>query len=439
MDIIKFVFYIIFIPCFFLGCYYAFLSIIGLFFHKQKYDMTDDKERFCIFVPCHNEEPVISATVKNLLNIQYNKELFDVYFIADNCTDKTAEKIRQTIDSVGAKNFFCLERNVTDKSKRGKPHAMRWGMDLLNEKGHFYGYYDMFITLDADNFVDSDILKHINSQYQSYSKDNRPVMIQVYLDSKNKENLVSRGYYVAYRFTNGFFQLPRHKMGLVPGIGGTGFAITTDFLKEIGGYNCSSLTEDLEIETLATLKCKRIAYNHNVRIYDEKPTGIRASAIQKTRWAQGHWYIFFKYGYKMFFRMFHPKELKFFFKRLDNFIYLCSMLFMTLSMGMILLSLLATFSGKILPYYTVNTIIGIFMILMFPISSLYDGSPKEKRRVIIDFIPNILATVLFSIIYFYANIAGLVKCHNQKVWKKTAHKVTVLSYETDKKGLKERV
>ena len=211
--------------------YYTFLGVVGLFKRKQKYSIVEDKLSFCIFVPCHNEEAIISATVENLAKIQYKNNLLDVYFIADNCNDNTAQCARRAIEKLKINNFHVLERKINDPDKRGKPHAMNWGIEYLEKQNKFYEKYDMFMILDADNFVDDNILKHINSQYLSIDEAKRPVMIQAYLDSKNKENLIARGYYVAYRFTNGFFQLPRYKLGLVPGIGGTGFATTTSFLK----------------------------------------------------------------------------------------------------------------------------------------------------------------------------------------------------------------
>ena len=410
--------------------YYAFLGVIGLFMRKQRYVIVEDELKFCIFVPCHNEETVIGATVENLAKIQYKKELLDIYFIADNCNDGTAQHAREMIERLGVDNFYVLERNVNDPTKRGKPHAMNWGMELLEAQGKFYDKYDMFMILDADNFVDADILKHVNSQYLSIEEKKRPVMIQTYLDSKNKENLIARGYYVAYRFTNGFFQLPRYKLGLVPGIGGTGFATTTEFLKEIGGYHCSSLVEDLEFQTIATLKGKRIAYNHNARIYDEKPTGIKQSAVQKTRWAQGHWFVFFKYGWRMFLHMINPKEIKLCFKRFDNLIYLSSMLFMTVSWVVMVFSIVFFFMGiRPITTYLPSMILSFFSILLFPISSLLDGTKTEKKHVLIDFFPNLLATLIHTVIYFYADIVGLLHCGNQKVWKKTAHRVTTMQVE----------
>ncbi len=415
--------------------YYTFLGVVGLFKRKQKYSIIEDELNFCIFVPCHNEEAIIGATVENLAKIQYKNNLLDVYFIADNCNDNTSQCARKTIEKLKVNNFHVLERKVNDPDKQGKPHAMNWGIEYLEKQNKFYEKYDMFMILDADNFVDDNILKHINSQYLSIDEAKRPVMIQTYLDSKNKENLIARGYYVAYRFTNGFFQLPRYKLGLVPGIGGTGFATTTSFLKNIGGYHCSSLVEDLEFQTIATLKGKRIAYNHNVRIYDEKPTGVKQSAIQKTRWSQGHWFVFFKFGWKMFLHMINPKEIKLFFKRFDNLIYLSTMLFMTASWLLIVFSIIFFFIGihPNIPYLP-SLILSVFSILLFPISSLLDGTKTEKKRVLIDFIPNLLATYIHTFIYFYASIVGLFKCGNQKVWKKTVHKVTTMKAELIEKA-----
>ncbi len=420
--------------CFGYASYYCLMSIVSLLFHKQKYDIIEDNSRFCIFVPCHNEEDVIAATVENYTHLNYSSELFDVYFLADNCSDHTADRVREAIAASGMNNFHLLERNVNDPNKKGKPHALRWGMDLLENEDGFYEKYDLFIIFDADNFVDADFLKHINSQYLSYDEKRRPVMIQAYLDSKNKENLISRGYYVCYRYTNGFFQLAKHKLGLTPGIGGTGFAISLSFLRSIGGYNCRSLVEDMEFETIATLHGKSIAYNHNVRIYDEKPTELKAATIQKIRWCQGHWWVFFHYAPKIIFHMFNPKEIKCLLKRIDNLIHLSALLFMLLGVVITFSPYVASWLGlEVPPTYVsyVSLAMMILSILFIPISSLMDGKKEEKRRVIIDFIPNILSLFINALSYIYANVIGLFRCRNQKVWVKTKHKVTSITYKSE--------
>ena len=54
----------------------------------------------------------------------------------------------------------------------------------------------------------------------------------------------------------------------------------------------------------ATLAGKRILWNHTTRIYDDKPTRIRASLRQKTRWAQGHWFVALRNTGKVFSALF---------------------------------------------------------------------------------------------------------------------------------------
>jgi cellulose synthase/poly-beta-1,6-N-acetylglucosamine synthase-like glycosyltransferase len=429
MQVLNIIAAIIFYYSSFVVVYYFLLALIGLFFHKQKYPLVADKLKFCIFVPCHNEGSVISATVANLALIDYDQSLFDIYFIADNCTDNTAESIRQAIAVTNRANLHLLERNVPDPLLRGKPHALRWGIDLLEGQGGFYSRYDMFMIFDADNFADPLILRHVNSQYLSIKDKKKPVAIQCYLDSKNKNNLISRGYFASYRVSNGFWQLPKNKLGLNASIGGTGFAVTTKFLKSNGGYNCSSLTEDLELQTIATLRNQRVGYNKNVRIYDEKPTGLWQSMVQKTRWAQGHWYICFKYSWRLFFSLFDLRHIGSFFRKLDNIIYLfsmcdivCGALFVVIRFIMWLTKTPLLYIPPVASWILFG--IGMFMLLMIAIAAIYDGKKKEKKTAILEFIPNLIGVVLSSFIFIYAATVGLFKCPNQKVWKKTAHKVT---------------
>lgn len=418
--------------------YYAFLYITGLFLCKQKYPMQNDEMRFCIFVPCHNEGAVVASTVDNYVKINYDEKLFNIYFLADNCTDNTANLLRSAVEASGKNNFFVLERNDSDPQKRGKPHAIRWGIELLESKNQFYSAYDMFMILDADNFVDADILKHINSQYLSYSPKKRPAMIQVYLDSKNSKGWVARAYFANYRIFNTFLQMPKQKLGLVPTIGGTGYAVQTEFLKEIGGFNCTSLTEDLEIQAKATVKNRKIVYNHNTRIYDEKPTGLKQALVQRTRWAQGHWWVFFHYFPWLLVQLFNFKTFTATLKKLDMLVYLCvrllglcSVLIIPLNIYFMIFAPGLNSIPQVLSY--ANTVMLALSLFLYPLSSLYSGTPQEKKRVLLDFIPNMLAVYVMTAFDALASVAGLFKCGNQRVWKKTAHKYTELDNERESK------
>ena len=425
--------------------YYAFWFVAGLFFRTKKYPEKPDERRFCVFVPCHNEEAVVAATVKNFCGITYDPNLFDVYFLADNCTDSTVETLNAAIEESGKSNFKVLVRNVSDADKQGKPHALKWGIEYLENNGGFYLNYDFFMIIDADNFVDGNILKQLNSQYLSYKENKRPDLIQVYHDSKNARGLIARGYFQAYRVFNPFWQKSKDRLGVSPGIYGTGYIITTKFLKEIGGFDCNSLTEDQEIQAKAVIAGKRVAYNANTRIYAEHPTKIRQAVRQRIRWAQGHWYLFFKYYFRLFIQLFNPKTWRATFRKLDMMAVLftkiamaCSALLTVLNIYYLIFEPGANALSPAINY--INIGLGVLSVIMVPVSAFYGGTDEEKRRVVIDFIPNVLAITVYGVIEAFSSFIGLFKCGNQKVWSKTEHNLTsVTAGKTKNKKVKKRL
>ena len=136
-EVLSIIYGILFWIAEFYGLYYLVLFVVGIFFHRQRYPMAEDSQKFCIFVPCHNEGSIIAATVRNYDAINYDEKLFDIYFIVDNCSDNTAEEIEKAIREVGRSNFRFLVRNEKDPNKRGKPHALRWGIEQLENGGGF--------------------------------------------------------------------------------------------------------------------------------------------------------------------------------------------------------------------------------------------------------------------------------------------------------------
>jgi hypothetical protein len=82
-------------------------------------------------------------------------------------------------------------------------------------------------------------------------------------------------------------------------------------------------------------------------------------------------------------------------------------------------------------FTTMSSAFFAITILLIPVSSLLDGKREEKRRVLIDFIPNVLSILVNAASYYYANFAGLFRCGNQKVWVKTKHKVTSITYDAE--------
>ena len=264
-----------------LTCYYLILGLFGFFRNKEKKNY-DPKNKFALIIAAHNEEVVIGNLIESMLKLDYPKEMYDIFVIADNCTDNTAKIAR-------GYNVNVCERNVSDK--RGKGYALEWMFDKLFKMEE---QYDAIAIFDADNLVHKNFLKEINSKMlQGYK------VVQGYIDSKNpNDSWIAAAYSIAFWTQNRMFQLARANVGFSNQIGGTGFAIETDTLRELG-WGATCLTEDLEFTCKLVLNGEKVGWAHDAIIYDEKPLKLAQSWSQRKRWMQGFTDVASRYCFKL--------------------------------------------------------------------------------------------------------------------------------------------
>lgn len=290
---------IITITVFIISMYYLFISFFGIWRKKESIKV-EPKKSFALIVAAHNEEVVIGNIVDSLNNLEYPKELYDVYVIADNCTDETALKAR-------AKGAIVYER--VNKEKRGKGYALEWMFDKIF---NMEKTYDAVSVFDADNLVHKNFLLEMNKKMcQEYK------VVQGYLDSKNpNDTWITGSYSISFWTSNRMFQLSRSNLGLSNQLGGTGFSIDTEILKEIG-WGATCLTEDLEFSCKLVLNGYKVGWAHDAVIYDEKPLTLTQSWFQRRRWMQG----FADVAHRYFFKLMKRAIKKFSFTALDCALY----------------------------------------------------------------------------------------------------------------------
>ncbi|MDD4401578.1 MAG: glycosyltransferase family 2 protein [Desulfitobacteriaceae bacterium] len=249
--------------------YYFILSMFCLYRKKENKVLIPEKT-FAIVVAAHNEEKVIEPLIDNLLQIDYPSELYDVFVVADNCTDKTA---------LIARNAGASVHQRFNSIKKGKGFALEWMFHRLFKMER---QYDAVVIFDADNLVKDNFLSEMNSKLCQGEK-----IIQCYLDSKNPfDTWVTITFSIAFWVTNRLLQLARYNIGLSNILGGTGMCISTDVLKQLG-WGATSLTEDLEF-SMKALSCGiKTSWAHDTAVYDEKSLTFAQSWRQRKRWAQG--------------------------------------------------------------------------------------------------------------------------------------------------------
>ena len=76
--------------------YQLLISICSLIKLKDKPLKVVKDHKFMAIIPAHNEEAVVGNLIESLKNQNYNRELYDIYVIADNCTDNTKKSCRKS-------------------------------------------------------------------------------------------------------------------------------------------------------------------------------------------------------------------------------------------------------------------------------------------------------------------------------------------------------
>ena len=251
--------------------YQLIVSICSLVKLKDKPILEDKQNRFMAIIPAHNEESVIGNLIESLKKQDYPKELYDIYVIADNCTDKTAQI---------AKDLGAIVYERFDEENRTKGHALNW---FLNQKIEEDAPYDAFCVFDADNIVDEKFIKSMNKKL-CQGED----VVQGYRDIKNPtDSWISAGYAIFYWTMNRFYHLARYNLGLSPLINGTGFMVKFDVVKP-NGWDTRTLTEDIEFSLKRIIAGKKLGWSTEAIVYDEQPVGFKQSWSQRSRWTVGH-------------------------------------------------------------------------------------------------------------------------------------------------------
>ena len=251
--------------------YQLIISLCSLIKVKDKPLVEDKEHRFMMIIPAHNEEKVIRELVESLQNLDYNKNLYDIYVIADNCTDNTAQI---------AKEAGAIVYERFDEKHKTKGFALQW---FLQQKIDEDAPYDAFCIFDADNIVAPNFISKMNEKLCEGE-----TVVQGYRDIKNPgDNWVSGNYAIFYWTMDRCYHSTRDKLGLSPLINGTGFMIAMSVLKEEGGWHTETLTEDTETSMNMIAKGRRIAWANDAVIYDEQPTDFVEAWNQRLRWGVG--------------------------------------------------------------------------------------------------------------------------------------------------------
>ncbi len=222
-----------------------------------------------VMVPAHNEETVITNTVENILQMNY--ENFDVIVIDDRSTDNTASVIKNLEQKY--EKVTALIRS-TDAFP-GKSAVLNDAFKIA--KG------EAILVFDADATVEPDFLSKLIPYLEP--KDVGAVQARKVIRNKN-QNLLTRCQNNEYTMDT-HFQVGRDSVKGAVELRGNGELIKRQALEDINGWNNYTIVDDLDMSTRLHIKGWDVRFCPDAIVYEEGIAYIRPLYRQRRRWLEG--------------------------------------------------------------------------------------------------------------------------------------------------------
>lgn len=229
--------------------------------------------RFALLIPAHDEARVIGELLTSIALLDYPVALRDVYLIADNCTDATADITREA----GVPGLWVRERQ--DDSRRGKGYALRWFLEELEREGHIY---EAYVVVDADSQLSANFLREMAAGLASGA--------DVTQGQYRVQNAVGAWTAslraIAFALMNHLRPLGRSTLGWSAGLKGNGMCFSRAVIQRFG-WGSYTLAEDAEYHLTLVNAGVRVRYVPAAVVTSAMPTSLAQARSQQQRWERG--------------------------------------------------------------------------------------------------------------------------------------------------------
>jgi cellulose synthase/poly-beta-1,6-N-acetylglucosamine synthase-like glycosyltransferase len=276
MAAIDFLFWVVGVVLSVTIAYLYFLAILGLLPSKKHALSQKPSTRFAVLIPAHNEAKVIKNTLESIDNMNYPKGLYKALVVADNCTDETAQMVREH-------GVRCLERK--DDERKGKGFALQWAFEHLKETEEL-GEYDAFVIIDADSVVAPSFLEAMDGRLARGE-----MAIQGYYDviDPGGSPMASLSY-LGFALSRNLRYKGRTRIGWSNNLLGNGMCFSREVVSQLG-WGATSIVEDMEYAVTLHLNGIKVSFAPEARVFAEIPRTFKNSRIQRSRWDIGRFQV----------------------------------------------------------------------------------------------------------------------------------------------------
>src|SRR5205814_3815899 len=219
-----------------------------------------------IIVPSYNEEFVIEATIRSLLNSDYDN--FEIIVVDDGSQDRTSEVVREQFGNEPLVRLFT-EPNA------GKAAALNLG--LRQSKG------EIVVALDADTQFPASTIRALARRFVN------PKMGAVAGNAKvgNRINIVTRWQALEYITSQNMDRRAFASLNCITVVPGAVGAWRRELIEKFGGFSTDTLAEDQDLTLQIRKLGYHIGYEETAIGWTEAPQNLRMLAKQRFRWAYG--------------------------------------------------------------------------------------------------------------------------------------------------------
>ena len=227
-----------------------------------------------IQLPLYNEATVVARLLQAVAKMDYPRDKFEVQ-VLDDSTDETRFIVDREVEKMRRQGVDAVV--VRRPNREGyKAGALEYG--LKTAKG------ELVAIFDADFIPQPDFLRSMVSEF----RDPTVAMVQSRWGHINREHslltkvqaLMLDGHHLGENRA-------RFAAGRLFNFSGTGGIWRVEAIRDAGGWQHDTLTEDLDLSYRAQLKGWRFVYREDVVTPSELPEDVSALRAQQYRWARG--------------------------------------------------------------------------------------------------------------------------------------------------------
>lgn len=340
-----------------------------------------------------------------MLAQDYPKDKLHIIVINDRSTDTTAE----ICESFAKENDNIHVVHRPFDAVPGKPAAIKELADNLKT--------DIIVFFDADYLPERHVVKELVVPFIDPHVGATMGRVSPYNANKNTLtrliDLERRSGYV-------IDQNVRAIWNLLPQFGGTVGGIRLSALKQIGGWDPTSLAEDTDVTYRLFLNGWTVEYVNHTVCYEECPEHWAIRYKQVRRWAYGHNQCLLKYFNKVL-----SCKHQHIFARIDAFVLLFFYLYPSISFLSLILSFVVPFYiENFTPFFALVPVLfflsginNIASYIQMIAASIYDSQQKVCAWIPLIFISNTI-NMLASLSSVYLLIKNKLK-NTHLGWDKT--------------------